>query len=209
MRKKSPWITSRNPGFWSWRNRSIPPNVKLLALLICSTITFLVVRLWPGPVYAPFRSYLSSITVLPIVAGSGLDWSLWSLGWVGTAPLIMAVVRERRFWRSLLLGMVTGTIFYAGSSHWVTYSMHHYGDIPLWQCYIILVIFSATLGVFTGLFAGALGLTIKRFGGWAILAAPFIWATSEWLRLQATGMGWNPLGYFWNGWHRVGVVVET
>jgi len=20
---------------------------------------------------------------------------------------------------------------------------------------------------------------------------------------------WNPLGYFWNGWHRVGVVIET
>jgi sulfite oxidase len=20
---------------------------------------------------------------------------------------------------------------------------------------------------------------------------------------------WNPLGYFWNGWHRVGVLVET
>ena len=20
---------------------------------------------------------------------------------------------------------------------------------------------------------------------------------------------WNPLGYFWNGWHRVGVVVEA
>src|SRR5438874_3006147 len=38
MRRKSPWITSRNPGFWSWRNRSIAPIVKLLALLICSTL---------------------------------------------------------------------------------------------------------------------------------------------------------------------------
>src|SRR6266404_3436905 len=157
---------------------------------------FRLAKVLPFQQSAPFISNLS----LAIFSGLLLvfafpDWNLWSLGWVGTAPLIMAIVRERKFWRSLLLGTVTGTIFFAGSSHWVTYSMHHYGDIPLWQCYIILIIFSATLGVFTGLFAGALGLTIKRFGGWAILAAPVIWATSEWLRLQATGMGSNPLGY--------------
>src|SRR6185295_5979799 len=111
------------------------------------------------------------------------------------APLIMAVVRERKFWRSLLLGSVTGTVFYAGSSYWVTYSMHNYGGLSLWLCYIILIVFSATLGLFTGLFAATLGLAIKRFGGWAILAAPAVWAATEWLRLQGTGMGWNPLGY--------------
>jgi apolipoprotein N-acyltransferase len=104
-------------------------------------------------------------------------------------------VREQRFWRSLLLGTVTGTIFYAGSSYWITYSMHNYGEVPLWLCYIILVIFAATLGVFTGLFAGTLALAIKRFDGWLILTAPVLWASSEWLRLKATGMGWNPLGY--------------
>jgi apolipoprotein N-acyltransferase len=107
----------------------------------------------------------------------------------------MAVVRERKFWRSLLLGSVTGTVFYAGSSYWVTYSMHNYGGLSLWVCYIILIVFSATLGVFTGLFAATLGLSIKRFGGWSILAAPAVWAATEWLRLKATGMGWNPLGY--------------
>lgn len=157
---------------------------------------FRVAKVLPYQQASPFISNLS----LAIFSGLLLifafpDWNLWSLGWVGTAPLIMAIVRERKFWRSILLGSVTGTIFFAGSSHWVTYSMHHYGDIPLWQCYLILIIFSATLGVFTGLFGGVLGLAIKRFGGWAILSAPVIWATSEWLRLQATGMGWNPLGY--------------
>ncbi len=157
---------------------------------------FHLAKVLPYQQSAPFISNVS----LAIFSGLLLvfafpDWNLWSLGWVGTAPLIMAVVRERKFWRSLLLGCVTGTIFYAGSSYWVTYSMHNYGQIPLWLCYIILIVFSATLGVFTGLFAAALGLAIKRFGGWWILASPAIWAASEWLRLQVTGMGWNPLGY--------------
>ena len=157
---------------------------------------FRVTKVIPYQRSAPFISNLS----LAVFSGLLLvfafpDWNLWSLGWVGTAPLIMAVVREQRFWRSLLLGTVTGTIFYAGSSYWVTYSMHNYGEVPLWLCYIILVIFAATLGVFTGLFAGTLALAIKRFDGWLILTAPVLWASSEWLRLKATGMGWNPLGY--------------
>ncbi|HJZ69033.1 MAG TPA: apolipoprotein N-acyltransferase [Blastocatellia bacterium] len=157
---------------------------------------FRVTKVLPYQRSAPFISNLS----LAVLSGLLLvfafpDWNLWSLGWVGTAPLIMAVVREERFWRSLLLGTVTGTIFYSGSSHWVTYSMHNYGEVPLWLCYVILVIFAATLGVFTGLFAATLALAIKRFDGWFILTAPVLWAASEWLRLKATGMGWNPLGY--------------
>src|SRR5262245_18090251 len=157
---------------------------------------FRVTRVLPFQQASPFISNLS----LAIFSGLLLifafpDWNLWSLGWVGTAPLIMAVVREQRFWRSLLLGTITGTIFFAGSSWWVTYSMHNYGGIPLWLCYAILVIFSATIGVMTGIFAGTLALAIKRFGGWLMLSAPIIWAASEWLRLKVTGMGWNPLGY--------------
>lgn len=123
------------------------------------------------------------------------DWGLWSLGWVGVAPLIMAIVREGRFWRSFVLGTVTGTVFYIGTSHWITYSMHNYGEVPLWLSYCLLILICFLVGVFTGLFAGLLGFAIKRFGGWAILAAPVIWATTEWLRLTVGGMGWNALGY--------------
>lgn len=146
--------------------------------------------------HTPFISNLS----LAIFSGLLLvfafpDWNLWSLGWVGAAPLIMAVVREQRFWRSFLLGSVTGTIFYVGSSYWVTHSMHHYGGLPLWLCYIILTIFSLTLGVFTGLFAAVLAQAVKRYSGWAILSAPIIWAASEWARIEVIGVGWNALGY--------------
>ena len=148
------------------------------------------------------QSHAPFVSNLLLAVFSGLltifavpEWNWWSLGWVGTAPLVMAVARERRFWGGFILGWTTGTIFYMGTSYWVTYSMHHYGDIPLWLSYVILMIFSATLGVFTALFAGLLALVIKRFGGWAILSAPALWAASEWLRLQISGVGWNALGY--------------
>ena len=157
---------------------------------------FRLARVLPYQQSAPFISNLS----LAVFSGVLLvfafpEWNLWSLGWVGTAPLIMAVARERRVWRSLLLGSVTGTIFYAGSSQWVMHSMHNYGGIPMWLCFIILIIFSATLGAFTGVFGAVLAAAVKRFGGWAMLAAPVIWAASEWLRLEVSGVGWNALGY--------------
>jgi apolipoprotein N-acyltransferase len=162
--------------------------------LIASRIR--VAKVLPYQRSAPFISNLS----LAIFSGLLLifafpDWSLWSLGWVGTAPLIMAVVREQRFWRSLLLGYLTGTIFYVGSCHWVTHSFHNYGGIPMWLSYLFLTILASALGIFTGLFAAVFALAIKRFGGWAIIAAPVLWAASEWARLKTTGMGWNALGY--------------
>src|ERR1051325_119944 len=158
---------------------------------------FRVARVLP---YQPARAPFVSNLLLSVFSGLLMifafpEWNWWSLGWVGAAPLVMAVVRERRFWGAFLLGWTTGTIFYMGSSYWVTYSMHHYGDIALWLSYVILLILSATLGIFTALFAGLFALVIKRFGGWAILAAPVLWAASEWLRLQISGVGWNALGY--------------
>src|SRR5262245_39514588 len=157
-----PTIRSSNSNRVRHREEAVPPVYAREDLLAAR---FRVARVLPFQQSAPFISNLS----LAIFSGLLLvfafpDWNLWSLGWVGTAPLIMAVVREQRFWRSLVLGTVTGTIFYTGSSYWITYSMHNYGGISLWLCYMVLVIFAATVGVFTGLFAGALALSIKRLG---------------------------------------------
>lgn len=145
---------------------------------------------------SPFVSNLSlAICSGLLLVFSFPEWNLWSLAWVGPAPLIMAVARERRFWRAMLLGTITGTIFYLGTSYWVTYSMHNYGGISLWLCYLIATVFAALLGFFTGVFAGVLAAVVKKAGGWGLLIAPIVWPASEWLRLKVTGMGWNDLGY--------------
>ena len=148
------------------------------------------------------QSHAPFISNLLLAVFSGLlmtcafpEWNWWSLGWVCTAPLLMAIVRERTFRGGFALGWTTGTIFYLSSSYWVTYSIHHYGEISLWLSYVIALVFSALLGSFTALFAGVFALAIKRLGGWAILGAPVLWAACEWLRLLVTGVGWNALGY--------------
>ena len=161
------------------------------------TARFRLARVMPYQRSAkPFIGNLSlSILSGLLLVFSFPEWNFWSLGWVGVAPLIMAVARERRFWRSLFYGTMTGTILFAGSSSWVTYSMHSYGGLPLWLSYILLVILAALLGVFTGLFGAVLALAVKQFGGWAILLAPAVWVASEFARIEVTGTGWNALGY--------------
>src|SRR5580704_8778879 len=144
----------------------------------------------------PFISNLS----LSVLAGLLLvfafpDWNLWTLAWIAPAPLIMAAAREQRFWSSFLLGLITGTIFFVGTSYWVTYSMHNYGGMPIWLCYLAGIPLAAILAIFTGLFSGILSRAIGKFGGWAILLAPPLWAAMEWCRVKTTGMGWDDLGY--------------
>jgi apolipoprotein N-acyltransferase len=73
--------------------------------------------------------------------------------------------------------------------------MHHYGGMPLWAAYLMGVLIAVILATFTGLFSMILSRSIARWGGWAILGAPVLWAAAEWGRLQITTMGWNPLGY--------------
>jgi apolipoprotein N-acyltransferase len=194
---KSSLSPIRNPQSAIRNQSSYPPSEGTFSDEDIMAAKFRVTKVLPFQQASP--PYVNSLW-LAVVAGFLLvlafpNWSLWSLGWVGVAPLIMAVAREQRFWRSFWLGWTTGTIFYAGSSPWITYSMHNYGGIPLWLCYFLLLLIAAILASFTALFAGLLGYAIKSFGGWAILSAPVLWAASEWLRLQLTGMGWNALGY--------------
>jgi apolipoprotein N-acyltransferase len=194
---KSKFSKTRNPQSAIRNQSSYPPSEGTFSEEDILAAKFRVTKVLPFQQASP--PFLNNLW-LAVVSGFLLvlalpNWSLWSLGWVGVAPLIMAVAREQKFWRSFWLGLTTGVIFYAGSSPWITYSMNNYGGIPLWLCYILLIIIAVILASFMALFAGVLGYTIKSFGGWAILSAPVLWAASEWLRLQLTGMGWNALGY--------------
>ncbi|HLG14710.1 MAG TPA: apolipoprotein N-acyltransferase [Blastocatellia bacterium] len=194
MKERSAFIVHRSASVVQRSEEALPPAY--------AREDFLAARLRVARVLPYQLSRAPFVSNLMLAISSGLllvfafpDWGLWSLAWVGTAPLIMAVVRAQRFWRCLLLGTITGTIFYVGSSSWVTYSMHNYGDVPLWLSYILATVAALVLGLFTGSFAALLAFLVKRLGGWAMLAAPLIWPASELARIQVTGMGWNALGY--------------
>jgi apolipoprotein N-acyltransferase len=144
----------------------------------------------------PSRSH-SALAVLSafLLVLSFPDFNLWPVAWVGLVPLLVAVVRVRRAGQAFALGWLAGALFFYGSCWWLTHSMIHYGGLPRPVAYALLVPVVLIVGLFPATFAFALARLCARWGVYALLAAPPLWAASEWARLGATGQLWNAVGY--------------
>jgi apolipoprotein N-acyltransferase len=123
------------------------------------------------------------------------NFNLWFLGWIALIPLLLVIARRPAPLRAFLLGWITGSVFFYASCYWLTYSMIHYGGLPAWVAYLLLVPGALVVGLFPGLFAVTVAMAIQRWGSSALLLAPIVWPATEWLRLQVTGQLWNALGY--------------
>ena len=147
------------------------------------------------------------------------DFDLSFLAWIALVPLMFVVAQRPSALKAFSLGWFAGTVFFYGSCYWLTYSMIHYGGLPTVVAYLLLIPGAAVVGLFPALFALVLAVVVKRWGLWAVLAAPAIWATSEWARLGVTGQLWNALGYSlayhpkliqpasWGGVYAVGFLI--
>lgn len=147
------------------------------------------------------------------------DFNLWPLAWVGLVPLLVAVARVGRARQAFMLGWLAGALFFYGSCWWLTHSMIHYGGLPRPLAYALLVPVVVIVGLFPATFALVLARLRGRWGVYALLAAPPLWAASEWARLGATGQLWNAVGYSqafhlaliqtatWGGVYAVGFLI--
>jgi apolipoprotein N-acyltransferase len=145
---------------------------------------------------APARSH-AALAVLSafLLVLSFPDFDLWPLAWVGLVPLLVAVARVARARQAFALGWLAGALFFYGSCWWLTHSMIHYGGLPRPLAYALLVPVVVIVGLFPAMFALALARLCARWGVYALLCAPPLWAASEYGRLSATGQLWNAIGY--------------
>ncbi|HEY9403871.1 MAG TPA: apolipoprotein N-acyltransferase [Pyrinomonadaceae bacterium] len=144
----------------------------------------------------PARSHgaLAALSAFLLVL-SFPDFNLWPLAWVGLVPLLVSVARVGRARQAFVLGWLAGALFFYGSCWWLTHSMIHYGGLPRPLAYALLVPVVLIVGLFPATFALALAHLRLRWGIYALVAAPPLWAASEWARLGATGQLWNAIGY--------------
>jgi len=117
------------------------------------------------------------------------------LAWAALIPLHLALdqcSRRRAFW----IGWLTGIIGFTGIMAWVVTAMTTYGKVPLFISYAILLLLTAYLGLYVGLYSLAavwLRDLIPRYG---IFFAPCFWVALELIRTYAlSGMPWCLLGY--------------
>jgi apolipoprotein N-acyltransferase len=117
------------------------------------------------------------------------------LAWIALVPLHWAFdgkSKAHAFW----IGWLSGTIAFTGMMAWVVTAMNTYGKVPLPISYGILLLLTAYLGLYVGLYsAGAVWFQslIPRYGFFAL---PCLWVTLELIRTYAlSGMPWGLLGY--------------
>jgi apolipoprotein N-acyltransferase len=121
--------------------------------------------------------------------------------WFGLVPLLWALLStsdERHpLRRGFLIGYLCGFLWYIGNCYWIRDTMSHYGDMPFLAPTLLLIGFSAVLGLYFGLFG--LGLVfVRRATGsvrWALVFAPFVWTALELAAARITSVPWDQLGY--------------
>ncbi len=96
----------------------------------------------------------------------------------------------------MVLGYACGVFWYLGNCAWIYQTMYLYGGLPKPVSFAILILFALYLGLYHGLFAVLL-LCVRRsrlgIAG-ALVAAPFLWVTTELARARITGFPWDLLG---------------
>lgn len=143
----------------------------------------------------PVVDTLAAIASALLLILSFPDFNLWPLAWVALTPLLVIIARRPAPLRAFLLGCVAGAIFFYGSLHWLTYSMVHYGGIPQWLAYLLLLPAPLIGSLFIGAFASILAYLIKNWGAKALFVASLLWPSLEWARLVIVGQLWNAIGY--------------
>ena len=149
------------------------------------------------------------------------DFNLWPLAWVALVPLFTVAARAEKRRQAFLLGWMAGTIFFYGSCYWLTHAMIHYGGIPVWVAYALLVPGALVVGLFPAFCCLLLAQMIAGRRFYLLLLAPFIWVALEWARLNVTGQLWNAIGYAqayvpqligaarWGGVYAVGFLIAA
>jgi apolipoprotein N-acyltransferase len=114
---------------------------------------------------------------------------LWA--WIALAPLLWALRGGHSLRRAFRLGATAGFLFHLLSLYWI-------GNTQGGSLAVVAgaILGAAWLSLFTGAFAIALSVVLRRFGSRALLAAPVLWTSMEYLQsLGELGFPWLLLAH--------------
>ena len=122
-------------------------------------------------------------------------FDLGLLAWVVLIPLHLALdqcPRRRAYW----LGWLAGVIGSTGIMAWVVTAMTTYGKVPLSVSYAILLLLTAYLGLYVGLYCLSVVWLRELIPRYGIFFAPCFWVALELIRTYfLSGLPWCLLGY--------------
>ena len=110
---------------------------------------------------------------------------------VALAPLLVAVVREKRPLRRFLLGWAAGFVFWFGVCYWIELDLAAFGGVGDVGGWALFTLFAMTKGLHLAFFALLAGILMRRW--WAIPSVAALWVAVE-VTHGSLGFAWLPLG---------------
>ncbi|HWF83423.1 MAG TPA: hypothetical protein VG222_01170, partial [Vicinamibacterales bacterium] len=118
-----------------------------------------------------------------------------AFGWIALAPLLVALVSARSMRRAFALGVLCGSVYFAGTLYWITEVMVMYGGLQTWVAVLVNAALIAYLALFPAVFALVVRRLLVSHGRMSLLASPVVWVTTELGRTYLfTGFPWVLLG---------------
>lgn len=124
-------------------------------------------------------------------------FDLAPLAAVALTPLLVACARERSLVRRLLLGELSGVLYWLGTCYWIQGVLAHYGGLGAVASWSALLLFSLIKALHMAVFAAAAGPLMRRW--WAIPAVAALWVAIE----RTHG----PLGFAWQALGNAGITM--
>ncbi len=125
----------------------------------------------------------------------------WPLLFVALAPLLFICLYNSPK-KSAVIGWVTGFVYHLLLLYWIVIVLSRYGGLPSWVAFFALLLLSAYMGLYYGLFCFLLSTIAGR--SWhkersvtvLVWSAPVLWTGMEYLRsFVFSGFPWMDLGY--------------
>jgi apolipoprotein N-acyltransferase len=112
-------------------------------------------------------------------------------GWRGRAEPL----RGQPPLRAFTLGLLTATVYFAGTIYWTGTVIIAFGDVNPVVAMIGMVLLSAYLAIYPAVASLVTSRLIARAGAAGLFIAPMAWVATEYLRgYFLTGFPWVPLG---------------
>jgi apolipoprotein N-acyltransferase len=150
-------------------------------------------------VYPPAVAAISTAVLLFLAMPGHFGW--WPLLFVSLIPLLRAALYlpPRKSW---VMGLLAGLIYHVLTLYWLVVVLGKYGGMPLWIGVAAMVLLSAYMALYWGVFCFLLSLLAGRH--WQkersiialVMVAPLLWVGLETLRgILFTGFPWLDIGY--------------
>lgn len=123
--------------------------------------------------------------------------SLYWMAWVGMVPVLLSITNSHlsnksSFGRGFLFGMV----YFSVTLYWIYHPIHYYGNTNLFLSIGSVLILSAYLSLYTGIFTLLINQIYKKTFYPLSIVAPSLWISLEYLRTYLfTGFPWAIIGY--------------